>query len=82
MTPDGQRKISLITRVTGFHTAARRPTKVLLPGKNGQVGLELQRALAPLGEVVALDFDSARPLQANFSRREPLATTVAPSAHP
>lgn len=29
--------------------------KILLFGKNGQLGWELQRALAPLGEVVALD---------------------------
>lgn len=29
--------------------------KLLLLGKNGQVGWELQRSLAPLGEVVALD---------------------------
>jgi dTDP-4-dehydrorhamnose reductase len=29
--------------------------KILLTGKNGQVGFELQRALAPLGEVVAVD---------------------------
>lgn len=29
--------------------------KILLLGKNGQVGWELQRALAPLGELVALD---------------------------
>ena len=29
--------------------------KILLFGKNGQVGWELQRALAPLGEVIALD---------------------------
>lgn len=29
--------------------------KFLLTGKNGQVGFELQRALAPLGEVVAVD---------------------------
>lgn len=29
--------------------------KVLLFGKNGQVGWELQRSLAPLGELVALD---------------------------
>lgn len=32
--------------------------KILLFGKGGQVGWELQRSLAPLGEVVALDFDS------------------------
>lgn len=29
--------------------------KVLLTGRNGQLGFELQRALAPLGEVVAVD---------------------------
>ena len=31
--------------------------KILLTGKNGQVGFELQRALAPLGEVIAVDHD-------------------------
>jgi dTDP-4-dehydrorhamnose reductase len=30
-------------------------TRILLTGKNGQVGFELQRALSPLGEVLALD---------------------------
>lgn len=29
--------------------------RILLTGKNGQVGFELQRALAPLGELVAVD---------------------------
>lgn len=33
--------------------------KILLLGKNGQVGWELQRSLAPLGEVVALGSDGA-----------------------
>lgn len=33
--------------------------KILLFGKDGQVGWELQRSLAPLGEIVALDHDSA-----------------------
>ena len=28
---------------------------ILLTGKNGQVGWELQRTLAPLGKVIALD---------------------------
>ncbi len=32
--------------------------RILLFGKGGQVGWELQRSLAPLGELVALDFDS------------------------
>ncbi|MFZ2267534.1 MAG: dTDP-4-dehydrorhamnose reductase [Azonexus sp.] len=29
--------------------------KILLTGKNGQVGFELQRSLAPLGEIIAVD---------------------------
>jgi dTDP-4-dehydrorhamnose reductase len=33
--------------------------KILLLGRNGQVGWELQRSLAPLGEVIALGRDSA-----------------------
>ena len=49
--------------------------KILLLGKNGQVGWELQRALAPLGELIALDFDSTD-YSANFSRPESLAATV------
>jgi dTDP-4-dehydrorhamnose reductase len=32
--------------------------RILLLGKNGQVGWELQRSLAPLGEVIALDASS------------------------
>ena len=50
--------------------------KILLLGKNGQVGWELQRALGVLGEVVALDFDSPGPLKADFSNPESLAATV------
>jgi len=46
--------------------------KILLLGKGGQVGWELQRALAPLGEVVACDFDSAVDLRADFSQPESL----------
>jgi dTDP-4-dehydrorhamnose reductase len=49
--------------------------KILLFGKGGQVGWELQRALATLGEVVALDFDSSE-WHADFSRPEGLADTV------
>jgi len=50
--------------------------RILLFGMNGQVGWELQRSLAPLGQVVALDFDSPGPLQADFSRPDVLAATV------
>lgn len=49
--------------------------KLLLLGKGGQVGWELQRSLAPLGELVALDFDSTE-LHADFSQPELLADTV------
>ena len=49
--------------------------KVLLLGKGGQVGWELQRSLAPLGELVALDFDSTD-FNADFNRPEQLAETV------
>ncbi|MGR6805534.1 dTDP-4-dehydrorhamnose reductase [Sphaerotilus natans] len=50
--------------------------KILLLGQGGQVGWELQRALAPLGEVVGLDHDSTE-LHGDFSRPEALAATVA-----
>ncbi|MDA7417769.1 dTDP-4-dehydrorhamnose reductase [Xenophilus arseniciresistens] len=49
--------------------------KILLFGKGGQVGWELQRSLAPLGELVALSSGSAD-LHADFSRPEALAATV------
>jgi dTDP-4-dehydrorhamnose reductase len=50
--------------------------KILLLGKNGQVGWELQRALAPLGTVVACDFDSPDWMRADFSQPDSLATLV------
>ena len=49
--------------------------KILLFGSTGQVGWELQRALAPLGEVIALDATSTG-LRADFSDPESLAATV------
>jgi dTDP-4-dehydrorhamnose reductase len=45
---------------------------ILLLGKGGQVGWELQRALAPLGTVVAHDLDTA-----DFSQPEQVAALVA-----
>lgn len=50
--------------------------KILLFGKGGQVGWELQRALTPLGELIALDFDSAGDLSGDFSKPEAVAATV------
>ena len=49
--------------------------KILLFGKNGQVGWELQRSLAPLGELTALDFDSQE-LCGDFMRLDGIADTV------
>ena len=50
--------------------------KILLLGKNGQVGWELQRSLSILGEVVACDFDSPAELKADFSDPESLVALV------
>ncbi|MCK6375356.1 MAG: dTDP-4-dehydrorhamnose reductase [Zoogloea sp.] len=50
--------------------------KILLLGKNGQVGWELQRSLAPLGDVIALDHDGAPGLSGDFVQPESLAATV------
>lgn len=50
--------------------------KVLLLGKNGQVGWELQRSLSTLGDLVALDFDTPGPWRADFSQPESLAPLV------
>ena len=50
--------------------------KILLFGKNGQVGWELQRSLAPLGELVALDQDDQAPLSGSLGALDGLARTV------
>ncbi len=49
--------------------------RILLFGKNGQVGWELQRSLAPFGEVVALDSDSVE-MCGDFTNLEGIAATV------
>ena len=49
--------------------------KILLLGKNGQVGWELQRSLAPLGEVLALDRHSTA-YCGDLSKPEQLMQTV------
>ena len=49
--------------------------KILLLGKNGQVGWELQRSLAPLGELLALDRNSPSHC-GDLSNLEGLADTV------
>ena len=49
--------------------------KFLLFGKGGQVGWELQRSLAPLGELIALDVDSQQQC-GDFTRLDDIAKTV------
>lgn len=48
---------------------------ILLFGKTGQVGWELQRALAPLGNLIALDVHSTD-YCGDFSNSEGVAETV------
>jgi dTDP-4-dehydrorhamnose reductase len=50
--------------------------RLLLFGKAGQVGWELQRALSPLGEIVALDRAGTDSLCGDFTNLEGLADTI------
>jgi dTDP-4-dehydrorhamnose reductase len=50
--------------------------KILLLGCNGQVGWELQRSLAPLGDVIACDFDSTADLRADFSAPDSVGSLI------
>ena len=49
--------------------------KTILFGKSDQVGWELRRALAPLGDIIALDFDSTTHC-GNFTQSQAVANTV------
>jgi len=50
--------------------------KILLLGKNGQVGWELQRSLAPLGELIALDRHAEEGLCGDLLNLEGLRATI------
>src|SRR6187399_272247 len=50
--------------------------KILLLSKNGQLGWELQRSLACVGELVALDFDTPGPWRADFSQPDSLPPMI------
>ena len=50
--------------------------KILLLGKSGQVGWELQRALAPLGELVALDRQGENGLCGDLADLDGLRNTI------
>src|SRR5690554_7605838 len=53
---------------------SRNSMRILLFGKNGQLGWELQRSLAPLGEVIALGTHDTP--CADFTRPSDVAATV------
>ncbi|KIQ61188.1 MULTISPECIES: dTDP-4-dehydrorhamnose reductase [Pseudomonas] len=50
--------------------------KILLLGKNGQVGWELQRSLAPLGDVIALDRQTVDGLCGDLTDVDALRETI------
>lgn len=50
--------------------------KILLLGKNGQVGWELQRSLAPVGELIALDRHPVGSLSGDLSDLDALRETI------
>ncbi|WP_207865508.1 dTDP-4-dehydrorhamnose reductase [Pseudomonas sp. 58(2021)] len=50
--------------------------KILLLGKNGQVGWELQRSLAPLGELIALDRQTIDGLCGDLANLSALRDTI------
>jgi dTDP-4-dehydrorhamnose reductase len=50
--------------------------KILLLGKNGQVGWELQRSLAPLGELISLDRHSVNGLCGDLSDLDGLRAAI------
>jgi dTDP-4-dehydrorhamnose reductase len=51
--------------------------RILLLGKNGQVGWELQRSLAPLGEIVALDREGDNGFVGDLTDEAGVCETVA-----
>jgi nucleoside-diphosphate-sugar epimerase len=76
---DRQRAERRLPRLGGAQLRRTRGPgmKILLLGKNGQVGWELQRALAPLGTVVALDRGGADGLRGDLEDLEGLDRTCA-----
>lgn len=50
--------------------------KILLLGKNGQVGWELQRSLAPLGEVISLDRNGLNQWCGDLSKLDQIYQTI------
>lgn len=50
--------------------------KILLLGKNGQVGWELQRALVPLGEVIALDRHGLDGISGDMTQPQAIHKTI------
>src|SRR5690349_12793837 len=62
-------------------TAAVHTVRILVLGANGQVGFELMRALAPIGDVVAATRDGVSPdatrcITADLARADSLASAL------
>jgi len=68
-------KVAPIANGFPSNTRPELRMKILLLGKNGQVGWELQRSLAPLGELLALDRHSTSHC-GDLTHLEELANTV------
>jgi dTDP-4-dehydrorhamnose reductase len=68
---DGKLIGSVLERVNRVSIASRNVAgrRILLLGKNGQVGWELERTLAPLGTVMAVDFPEVDLADADGVRR-------------
>ncbi|ROM78203.1 dTDP-4-dehydrorhamnose reductase [Pseudomonas brassicacearum] len=50
--------------------------RILLLGKNGQVGWELQRSLAPLGELIALDRNAVGGMCGDLTNLDAIRSTI------
>jgi dTDP-4-dehydrorhamnose reductase len=70
-TADGRLKLSLLERGDRVPGTSQDATgrRILLLGKNGQVGWELERTLAPLGAVMAVDLPEVDLADADGVRR-------------
>ena len=66
---------ALKARTCNYEGVVQMALRILLLGRGGQVGWELQRSLAPLGELVAVDFDSSD-LCGDFTNLDGLMQTV------
>ena len=82
--PRAKRRLPRVGRRRNYGTAARAPMKILLLGKNGQVGWELQRSAGPAGRAGGAGPSTAPDLCGDLGQPAGLAATVqrgAPGRH-